>query len=184
MNSYLKFLSRHRWFTFINIVGLCLSMAFLLLLGDLIYRQTSVENYQTRGDRTFVVGGHIEPVGQASIGGLAAWVEKRETDSDPVIPVISNSEAALDIICPSASSEVASGGLVGFLLDGQVASCMAMPTVYASQGYPNIGGLIGRTGDPHGLAHTSDITVKNSFTNAKFLLPENPTGILVGGRHL
>jgi len=56
MNSYLKFLSRHRLFTFINIVGLCLSMAFLLLLGDLIYRQTSVEKYQTRGDRTFVVG--------------------------------------------------------------------------------------------------------------------------------
>ena len=56
MNSYLKFLSRHRLFTVINIVGLCLSMAFLLLLGDLIYRQTSVENYQTRGDRTFVVG--------------------------------------------------------------------------------------------------------------------------------
>ena len=32
-------------------------MAFLLLLGDLIYRQTTVENYQTRGDRTFVVNG-------------------------------------------------------------------------------------------------------------------------------
>ena len=56
MNSYLKFLSRHKLFTFINIVGLCLSMAFLLLLGDLIFRQTTVENYQTRGDRTFVVG--------------------------------------------------------------------------------------------------------------------------------
>ena len=56
MNSYLKFLSRHRLFTIINIVGLCLSMAFLLLLGDLIYRQTTVENYQTRGDRIFVVG--------------------------------------------------------------------------------------------------------------------------------
>ena len=56
MKSYLKFLSRHRLFTIINIVGLCLSMAFLLLLGDLIYRQTTVENYQTRGDRTFVMG--------------------------------------------------------------------------------------------------------------------------------
>ncbi|MBQ9654967.1 MAG: FtsX-like permease family protein [Prevotella sp.] len=56
MKSYLKFLSRHRLFTLINIVGLCLSMAFLLLLGDLIYRQTTVENYQTRADRTFVVG--------------------------------------------------------------------------------------------------------------------------------
>jgi len=56
MKSYLKFLSRHKLFTVINIVGLCLSMAFLLLLGDLIYRQTTVENYQTRADRTFVVG--------------------------------------------------------------------------------------------------------------------------------
>ncbi len=59
MKSYLKFLSRHRLFTTINIVGLCLSMAFLLLLGDLIYRQTTVENYQTRGDRTFVVGNEM-----------------------------------------------------------------------------------------------------------------------------
>ena len=56
MKSYLKFLSRNKLFTLINIVGLCLSMAFLLLLGDLIYRQTSVENYQTRGERTFVMG--------------------------------------------------------------------------------------------------------------------------------
>ena len=56
MKSYFKFLGRHRLFTIINIVGLCLSMAFLLLLGDLIYRQTSVENYQTRGNRTFVLG--------------------------------------------------------------------------------------------------------------------------------
>lgn len=56
MKSYLKFLSRHRLFTSINIVGLCLSMAFLLLLGDLIYRQTTVENYQTRGERTFAIG--------------------------------------------------------------------------------------------------------------------------------
>ena len=59
MNSYLKFLSRHRLFTFINVVGLCLSMAFLLLLGDLIYRQTTVESYQTRADRTFVVGNEM-----------------------------------------------------------------------------------------------------------------------------
>ena len=59
MNSYLKFLCRHRLFTLINIVGLCLSMAFLLLLGDLIYRQTTVENYQTRRDRTFIVGNEM-----------------------------------------------------------------------------------------------------------------------------
>ena len=59
MKSYFRFLSRHRLFTFINIVGLCLSMAFLLLLGDLIYRQTTVENYQTRADLTFIVGNEM-----------------------------------------------------------------------------------------------------------------------------
>ena len=59
MKSYFRFLSRHRLFTVINIVGLCLSMAFLLLLGDLIYRQMTVENYQTRADRTFVVGNEM-----------------------------------------------------------------------------------------------------------------------------
>ncbi len=31
MKSYLKFLQRHRLFTLINIVGLCLSMAFVLV---------------------------------------------------------------------------------------------------------------------------------------------------------
>ena len=68
MKSYLKFLSRHRLFTSINIVGLCLSMAFLLLLGDLIYRQTTVENYQTRGERTFVVGNEIFMMSHFRIG--------------------------------------------------------------------------------------------------------------------
>ena len=68
MNSYLKFLSQHRLFTVINIVGLCLSMAFLLLLGDLIYRQTTVENYQTRADRTFVVGNEMCMMSNFRIG--------------------------------------------------------------------------------------------------------------------
>ena len=56
MNSYFRFLSHHKLFTAINILGLCLSMAFLLLLGDLIYRQTTVESYQTRADRTYALG--------------------------------------------------------------------------------------------------------------------------------
>ena len=68
MKSYLKFLSRHRLFTIINIVGLCLSMAFLLLLGDLIYRQTTVENYQTRGERTFVMGNEIFMMSHFRVG--------------------------------------------------------------------------------------------------------------------
>ena len=68
MNSFQKFLSRHRLFTFINIVGLCLSMAFLLLLGDLIYRQTTVENYQTRADRTFVLGNEMCMMSNFRIG--------------------------------------------------------------------------------------------------------------------
>ena len=68
MKGYFRFLSRHRLFTFINIVGLCLSMAFLLLLGDLIYRQTTVESYQTRADRTFVVGNEMCMMSNVRVG--------------------------------------------------------------------------------------------------------------------
>ncbi|MCQ2226836.1 MAG: ABC transporter permease [Bacteroidales bacterium] len=56
MVTFFRFLANHRLFTMINILGFALSLAFLLLLGDLVYRQSTVESFQTRGDRTYIVG--------------------------------------------------------------------------------------------------------------------------------
>lgn len=59
MITFFRFLANHRLFTTINILGFALSLAFLLMLGDLVYRQTSVESFQTRADRTFALGNEV-----------------------------------------------------------------------------------------------------------------------------
>ncbi|MCQ2202977.1 MAG: hypothetical protein MJZ15_00895 [Bacteroidales bacterium] len=56
MVTFLRFLSSHKLFTAITFTGFSMSIAYLLLLGDLVYRQTSVESFQSRGERIYVVG--------------------------------------------------------------------------------------------------------------------------------
>ena len=41
MNSYLKFLSRNKLYTFINIAGLAVSLMFIILMGDYTWGQPS-----------------------------------------------------------------------------------------------------------------------------------------------
>ena len=131
-------------------------------------------------NRTFVVNGHIEPVGNANIGGLAGWIQKRES----VIPSITNSEAAVEIVCPKASFENASGGLVGYLLEGHIHSSMAMPDFTINHSYPYIGGLVGRTGDPEGVSlvnpDNTTLSLKNCFANAKFTVASNVAATIGG----
>lgn len=56
MNSYFKFLSRNKLYAAINLVGLTISMAFVLLLAVYVQRQRSTDNFQENADRIFLVG--------------------------------------------------------------------------------------------------------------------------------
>ncbi|MCR4920338.1 MAG: ABC transporter permease [Bacteroidaceae bacterium] len=56
MKSYLKFLSRNRVYTFISIVGLALSLMFVILLGDYVWRQFSIDSQHPDADRIYMVG--------------------------------------------------------------------------------------------------------------------------------
>lgn len=124
-------------------------------------------------DRTFVVSGYIRPVGAANIGGLVGSMEGSSA-------MISNSEASVDIYCPDKeNSENASGGLVGNMLDGEVHSSMAMPTIHANL-YYTIGGLIGHTiGGGQGETAKKP-KLNNSFANVKFDVASNAS-VMVGG---
>ena len=42
MRSYLKFLSRHKLYTFIEAVGLAISLAFVILIGNYAWQQWAV----------------------------------------------------------------------------------------------------------------------------------------------
>ena len=56
MKSYLKFLSRNKVYTFINIAGLVVSLMFVILLGDYTWRQYSIDSWHKNADRIYLTG--------------------------------------------------------------------------------------------------------------------------------
>ena len=66
MKSYFRFLSRNKLYTLINVVGLVVSLMFIILLGDYTWRQYSIDSWHKNVDRIYLVG-HQE--------GFAMWPE-------------------------------------------------------------------------------------------------------------
>ena len=56
MKSYLKFLSRNKVYTFINIAGLVVSLMFIILMGDYTWRQYSIDSWHENADRIYLTG--------------------------------------------------------------------------------------------------------------------------------
>ena len=55
MKSYLKFLSRNKVYTFINIAGLVVSLMFIILMGDYTWRQYSIDAWHKNADRIYLM---------------------------------------------------------------------------------------------------------------------------------
>ena len=56
MSSYIKFLSRNRLYTAIEALGLIVSIAFVILIGNYVYQQYSVAYGNPNGKRIYAVG--------------------------------------------------------------------------------------------------------------------------------
>ncbi|MBR3493144.1 MAG: ABC transporter permease [Bacteroidales bacterium] len=56
MSSYIKFLSRNKLYTIIEAIGLIVSIAFVILIGNYVYQQYSVAYGNPYRDRVYAVG--------------------------------------------------------------------------------------------------------------------------------
>ena len=56
MSSYIKFLSRNKLYTVIEAIGLIVSIAFVILIGNYVYQQYSVAYGNPYGNRVYAVG--------------------------------------------------------------------------------------------------------------------------------
>ena len=56
MKSFWNFLKKNKLYAAVNLVGLTVSMAFVLLLAVYIQRQLSTDSFQENADRVFVIG--------------------------------------------------------------------------------------------------------------------------------
>ena len=152
-------------------------------IGDSIYERHDygLFGYAFKGEvyRTFVVSGEINPVianaNLFNVGGLVGRLD---------IGKVSNSEAAVALVCPDESQlGYFAGGLIGSVQSSMVHSSMAMPSITVNDivvDMPNesqpvhtmVGGLIGSS------TATSSAEIRNSFVNALYDLKGTPE---VGG---
>lgn len=56
MNTFLKFLSRNKLYTAINIFGFAVLLMFVLLIADYTVRQLTTDSFQEKADRIYVLG--------------------------------------------------------------------------------------------------------------------------------
>ena len=54
MKTYFTFLERNKLFTFVNVVGLGISLMFVLLIADMVTRQLTVDKDTKDADRTYL----------------------------------------------------------------------------------------------------------------------------------
>ena len=73
MKSYLKFLSRNKLYTAIEAVGLVISIAFVILIGNYVWQQYSIAHENPIGDRVYAVGNDQYVA--------LSWWEKAEFDA-------------------------------------------------------------------------------------------------------
>ena len=62
MKSFWNFLKKNKLYGFVNLVGLTVSMAFVLLLAVYVQRQLSTDSFQKNADRIYLIacGQHLK----------------------------------------------------------------------------------------------------------------------------
>ena len=59
MKSFWNFLKKNKLYAAVNLIGLTVSMAFVLLLAVYVQRQLSTDSFQDNEDRIYVVANEI-----------------------------------------------------------------------------------------------------------------------------
>lgn len=62
MRSYFKFLRKNKAYTIIDVIGLALSMMFIVLIGAYTWQETHIDSGQSKIDRMYVLGMDMEGV--------------------------------------------------------------------------------------------------------------------------
>lgn len=83
-NSFIKFLSRNKAYTAIDIFGLSISLMFVILIAVYTIQELSTDRYQTKADRIYVVGNDTD---MGSAYRLAYRIQERFPEVNKVCPM-------------------------------------------------------------------------------------------------
>ena len=87
MNTYFKFLSKNKFYTFVTVFGFAISLMFVFLIAVYTRQELSVDKFQEKGDRIFILAD------ESSIGAatrIAYRIEERYPEVEAVVPMITS----------------------------------------------------------------------------------------------
>lgn len=85
IKSFLKFLSRNKAYTAIDVFGLSVSLMFVILIAVYTSQELSVDKFHTDGDRIFLLTGDDGP---ATALPIAYFLKERYPEIEKVCPII------------------------------------------------------------------------------------------------
>ena len=83
--TYMKFLSRNKGYTAIDLFGLSVSLMFVLFIAVYTWQELSTDKFQEKGDRIYLVGNESQPVMGAAIPYM---MKERYPEIEKVCPMV------------------------------------------------------------------------------------------------
>ena len=83
--TYLKFLSRNKGYTAIDLFGLSVSLMFVLVIAVYVWQELSTDQFQEKKERIYVVGNEEGPYLGAAIPYM---IKERYPEIEKVCPMV------------------------------------------------------------------------------------------------
>lgn len=151
MNSFINFLKRNKLYSAVNLLGLSLSMAFVLLLAVYVTSQLGIDSFNKNADRIYVIA-------QKETLSTGYWLPRHMKANFPEI---------------ERSASYSSNGLQEYKIDGNTVNAR---TSYADSSFFDIFSFPLVEGDfREWKASTSGVLISESFAKAQFA-DKDPVG--------
>ncbi len=144
MNSFINFLKRNKLYSAVNLLGLSLSMAFVLLLAVYVTSQLNTDSFQKNADRIYVIA-------QKETLSSAYWLSRHMKANFPEI---------------ERSASYSSNGMQEYKIDGNTVNAR---TSYADSSFFDMFSFPLVEGDfSEWKASISGVLISESFAKAQF----------------
>lgn len=144
MNSFINFLKRNKLYSAVNLLGLSLSMAFVLLLAVYVTSQLSTDSFQKNADRIYVIA-------QKETLSSAYWLSRHMKANFPEI---------------ERSASYSSNGMQEYKIDGNIVNAR---TSYADSSFFDMFSFPLVEGDlREWKASIGGVLISESFAKAQF----------------
>lgn len=87
IKSFLKFLSRNKGYTAIDVFGLSVSLMFVILIAVYVERELNIDKQQENYERIYAIGNE-QMLGTAV--PVAYWLEERYPEIEKVCPMVTD----------------------------------------------------------------------------------------------